>query len=438
MTLARVRNPEALRYVRRPASGAPSSASTAAPRPRRYAASSSCWRATEHTVRRLAVGVGSHLGQRARRRLGDAGRGRPREGVRRGAAVGCRSMTSWRREKLCLPASVSYWINALGGTPLQCLHQALDPKQMMSRPLSSQEVVPQLVELGVPESTPDLTRPIRPARRRSPWCSTARRWSPDLFQWLARRGIAASPGTNFEAGEDWPDADVSHLRGSGPRACRHRHCTSVDLAEQPIVLRNGLTVRQIRRIRRRWRRRSPSAADHHPPADATCEQVAGAMFVALVTGRTDSSICASSSTRCSAEPWSGAAGPSICAGGEPGTPRPREDHRGGSAAAWQRPAYRLAEALAGGSPGPRVRPRLIQTLVAELDELKQQRAATPTDPRARRRLAGAGEAGRPAAWRAAVHGRGADDRLSRGDPHDGAGAPPHREKPNARRLARDC
>ena len=32
------------------------------------------------------------------------------------------------RQKLCMPASVSYWINALGGTPLLCLHKALDPK----------------------------------------------------------------------------------------------------------------------------------------------------------------------------------------------------------------------------------------------------------------------------------------------------------------------
>ena len=32
------------------------------------------------------------------------------------------------RQKLCLPASVSYWVNALGGAPLLCLHKALDLK----------------------------------------------------------------------------------------------------------------------------------------------------------------------------------------------------------------------------------------------------------------------------------------------------------------------
>ena len=50
------------------------------------------------------------------------------------------------RQKLCLPASVSYWINALGGTPLLCLHQALE-----------QDVAPHLLQLGVvPEAAPDL------------------------------------------------------------------------------------------------------------------------------------------------------------------------------------------------------------------------------------------------------------------------------------------
>ena len=43
------------------------------------------------------------------------------------------------RQKLCLPASVSYWINTLGGTPLLCLHQALDPKLVKA---IKQEVVP--------------------------------------------------------------------------------------------------------------------------------------------------------------------------------------------------------------------------------------------------------------------------------------------------------
>ena len=49
------------------------------------------------------------------------------------------------RQKLCLPASVSYWINALGGMPLLCLHKALDPKLIKAL---EQDVVPHLQQLG--------------------------------------------------------------------------------------------------------------------------------------------------------------------------------------------------------------------------------------------------------------------------------------------------
>ena len=70
--------------------------------------------------------TGSHLGHRTRGRLGDAGRGRP---VKLYTGRNGRLPKHFvARQKLCLPASVSYWINALGGAPLLCLHKALDPK----------------------------------------------------------------------------------------------------------------------------------------------------------------------------------------------------------------------------------------------------------------------------------------------------------------------
>ncbi len=62
------------------------------------------------------------------------------------------------RQKLCLAASVSYWINALGGAPLLCLHKALDPKLVKAL---EHDVVPQLRELGVLPATvldPELAR----------------------------------------------------------------------------------------------------------------------------------------------------------------------------------------------------------------------------------------------------------------------------------------
>ena len=52
---------------------------------------------------------------------------------------------------------MSYWVNALGGAPLLCLHKALDPKLVKA---IEHDVVPHLVKLGVvPQAAPDLTKP---------------------------------------------------------------------------------------------------------------------------------------------------------------------------------------------------------------------------------------------------------------------------------------
>ena len=97
------------------------------------------------------------------------------------------------RQKLCLPASVSYWVNALGGAPLLCLHKALDPKLVKA---IEHDVVPHLVELGVvPQAAPDLTGPQAPRCQRLPWCSTARAGARTCSSVWPGAASPASPGT---------------------------------------------------------------------------------------------------------------------------------------------------------------------------------------------------------------------------------------------------
>jgi hypothetical protein len=174
------------------------------------------------------------------------------------------------RQKLCLPASVSYWVNALGGTPLLCLHKALDPKLIKA---IEQDVVPHLQHLGVvPEAAPDLTRPDAGVPALT-LVFDREGWSPDLFKRLARRGIACITWHKNFKGEDWPEEDFRTLEVliHGPAGTS---ATTVDLAEQPIVLRNGLTVRQIRR--RLANGRQVPVITTHPQMPLV--QVAGAMF----------------------------------------------------------------------------------------------------------------------------------------------------------------
>ena len=174
------------------------------------------------------------------------------------------------RQKLCMPASVSYWINALGGTPLLCLHKALDPKLIKAL---EQDVVPHLQHLGVvPEAAPDLTKPDAGVPALT-LVFDREGWSPDLFKRLARRGIACITWHKNFKGEDWPQEDFRTLEVPihGPAGTS---ATTVDLAEQRIVLRNGLTVRQIRR--RLANGRQVPVITTHPQMPLV--QVAGAMF----------------------------------------------------------------------------------------------------------------------------------------------------------------
>ena len=174
------------------------------------------------------------------------------------------------RQKLCMPASVSYWINALGGMPLLCLHKALDPKLIKAL---EQDVVPHLQHLGVvPEAAPDLTKPDAGVPALT-LVFDREGWSPDLFKRLARRGIACITWHKNFKGQDWPPDEFRTFEVPihGPAGTS---TTTVDLAEKPIVLRNGLTVRQIRR--RLANGRQVPLITTHP--QMPLPQVAGAMF----------------------------------------------------------------------------------------------------------------------------------------------------------------
>ena len=58
------------------------------------------------------------------------------------------------RQKLRLPAGISYWIRALGGSPRLCLHKGLDPKSVC---VLEADILPQTVAPGVlPSDAPDL------------------------------------------------------------------------------------------------------------------------------------------------------------------------------------------------------------------------------------------------------------------------------------------
>ena len=174
------------------------------------------------------------------------------------------------RQKLCLPASASYWVNALGGKPLLCMHQQLDPKMVKAL---EHDIVPQLETLGVLKAdAPDLTQP----NSGEPVLALVfdrEGWSPNCFRRLARRGIACITWHKNFKGVDWPEADFATFEVPihGPAQVR---MMSVALAEKKVFLSNGFEVRQIRRRLDSGRQVALITTDPYMPM----QQVAGALF----------------------------------------------------------------------------------------------------------------------------------------------------------------
>ena len=174
------------------------------------------------------------------------------------------------RQKLCLPASTSYWINALGGKPLLCLHKKLDPTMVAA---IEADVVPALQDLGIVNAqAPDLTAKA-PGHPALTLVFDREGWSPELFRRLAKRGIACLTWHKNFRGEDWPveDFSVTTVPIHGPAT---NTAVTVRLAEKSVTLPNGFTVRQIRRLLDNGRQVPFVTTDPHKPM----VEAASAMF----------------------------------------------------------------------------------------------------------------------------------------------------------------
>ncbi len=137
------------------------------------------------------------------------------------------------RQKLALPASVGYWVHALGGAPLLCLHRQIDAG-MVSEIWNG--MVPQLRQLGLlaGAGAPRLTLVF-----------DREGWSPRLFRELRALGIAGVTWIKGSQAQRWPDSDfreaVIPVRAPGGSAR-----LAGQLAERPYALGAGCQAREIR------------------------------------------------------------------------------------------------------------------------------------------------------------------------------------------------
>ena len=103
------------------------------------------------------------------------------------------------RQKLQLPAAAGYWLNALGGAPLLCIHKQVDPKMVAE---IRHGIVPQLEALGLLAPAAGAA-----AEPRLTLVFDREGWSPQLFRWLAAKGIACITWRKGAQTERWPDSE---------------------------------------------------------------------------------------------------------------------------------------------------------------------------------------------------------------------------------------
>jgi len=140
------------------------------------------------------------------------------------------------REKLCLRATTDYWVNALDGQPFLYVNKEVDPGLIATL---KQDVIPWL-ESNVSKN-PDLSEDTR-----AHWFTMVfdrEGYSPELFELLWQKRIAILTYHKFPQG-DWPSEEFTTHRVQ--LACGEM--VTMKLAERGTQLSNRFWVREIRKL----------------------------------------------------------------------------------------------------------------------------------------------------------------------------------------------
>jgi prepilin-type processing-associated H-X9-DG protein len=143
------------------------------------------------------------------------------------------------RQRLCLRATVDYWVNAMDGKPFFRINQAVDPGLLT---ILRQEIVPAL-ERDVPGQPTPQQLDAEPLLHRFAIIIDREGYSPAFFGDMKLKRIAVITYHKFP-GNDWPAVEFVQYTDTKPTG----ETVSVRLAERGTRLSNGLWVREIRKL----------------------------------------------------------------------------------------------------------------------------------------------------------------------------------------------
>lgn len=146
------------------------------------------------------------------------------------------------RQRLCLRATVDYWVNAMDGKPFFRINQAADPGLLT---VLREEIVPALLE-DVPSQPSEAQLNGNPFLHRFTLIIDREGYSPEFFHQMRQKRIAVTTYHKFP-GPDWTlDEFIDYPQSltSDPAVT----AGTVRLAERGTRLSNGMWVREIRKL----------------------------------------------------------------------------------------------------------------------------------------------------------------------------------------------
>jgi hypothetical protein len=157
------------------------------------------------------------------------------------------------REKLCLRATVEYWVNALGGEPFFFINKAVDPGLIQ---VLEHEIVPRL-EKDAPDLVSNEALEADLLLHRFTLIFDREGYSPGLMERMKIKKIACITYHKHPK-DDWP-VDEFRLQTLQTVAGNQ---TEVYLAERGTRLTKTLWVREIRRLRKNGHQTSILSTDY--------------------------------------------------------------------------------------------------------------------------------------------------------------------------------
>lgn len=143
------------------------------------------------------------------------------------------------REKLCLRATVDYWVNAMDGQPFLYINKAVDPGLLQ---VLEGEIVPRL-EKEVPAQPLAAQLEADPLLHRFTLIFDREGYSPDFMKRMKEKRIACIT-YHKHPGEDWAENEFStHVLQTVAG-----NLQEVQLAERGTFLPNRVWVREVRRL----------------------------------------------------------------------------------------------------------------------------------------------------------------------------------------------